>query len=180
MVSAKYFDPFNEEKLDHGYPAAFKSKWSFLLDNRGRMTQRKFRTQRKLIDKIPYALKHTLFHPDDLKNLRSKPFSGLFFNFDKHKEDANKLYGEGEYFEAIDYYEQILGVFRWVEFTDAKRNEDFFKSLNLEPILDVDIVVKEKDLGEDECEIEMRTNFVATLLLSISYCYMKLHYYGEA
>lgn len=38
VMSAKYFDPFNEEKLEHGYPAAYKSKWSFLLDNRGRIT----------------------------------------------------------------------------------------------------------------------------------------------
>ena len=100
----------------------------------------------------------------------------MFFNFDKHKEEANKLFGEGDFFEALEYYEQILGVFKWLEFTDPARNEDFFKALNLEPILDTDIVVKEKDLGDDECEIEMRTNLVVTLLLSMSYCYIKLHY----
>lgn len=144
------------------------------------MTTRKFRAQRKLLDSLPTCLKHTLFHPDDLKKLRQKPFSGLFFNFDKQKEEANRIYGEGDYFEALEYYEQILGVFKWVEFTDPARNEDFFKALNLEPILDKDIVVKEKDLGDDECEKEMRVNMVVTLLLSISYCYIKLHYYGEA
>lgn len=73
-----------------------------------------------------------------------------------------------------------MGVFRWVEFTDPARNEDFFKALNLEPILDQDVVVKEKDLGDDVCEIEMRTNMVVTLLMSQAYCYLKLHYYGEA
>lgn len=50
-------------------------------------------------------MKHTLFHPDDLKKLRDKPFSGLYFHFDKYKEEANKLYKEGEYFEALEYYE---------------------------------------------------------------------------
>jgi hypothetical protein len=50
-------------------------------------------------------MKHTLFHPDDLKKLREKPFSGLFFHFDKYKEEANKSFKEGEFFEAIDLYE---------------------------------------------------------------------------
>lgn len=52
--------------------------------------------------------------------------------------------------------------------------------MNLEPILDEHVVVKEKDLGDDECEIEMRTNLVVTLLMSMAYCYLKLHYYTEA
>jgi hypothetical protein len=106
-----------------------------------------------------------------LKKLRQKPFSGLFFNFDKFKEDANKLYEEADYYEALEFYEQILGVFRWLEFTEPAKNEDFFKALSLEPILDSHVKVSEKDLGEDECEIEMRTNLVVTLLLSIAYCY---------
>ncbi len=45
-----------------------------------------------------------------------------------------------------------MTVFKWVEFTDKERNEDFFKALKLEPILDKDIKVNEKDLGDDECE----------------------------
>ena len=71
-------------------------------------------------------------------------------------------------------------MFHWLEFTDAARNEDFFKALNLEPILDKDVVVKEKDLGDDECEIEMRTNIVVTLMMSLGYCYLRLHNYQEA
>jgi hypothetical protein len=50
-------------------------------------------------------MKHSLFHPDDLKKLRDKPFSGLFFHFDKSKEEGNKLFKECEYFEALEYYE---------------------------------------------------------------------------
>ena len=119
VMSSKYFDPFNEESLEYGYDAQFKSRWAFLLDHRGRLTNRKFRSLRKnLLDKLPTPMKHTLFHPDDLKKLRAKPFSGLFFNFDKYKEEANKLYSEANYFEAIEYYEQIMSAFRWLEFTD--------------------------------------------------------------
>lgn len=132
------------------------------------------------MERLPYPLKHTLFHPDDLKKLRDKPFSGLFFHFDKYKDDANKLFKEGEYFEALEFYEQILSVFKWVEFTDKERNEDFFKALKLDPILDKDIKVNEKDLGEDDCEIEMRKNLVVTLLMNCGYSYMKLFMFDEA
>lgn len=132
------------------------------------------------MERLPYPIKHTLFHPDDLKKLRDKPFSGLFFHFDKYKEDANKLYKEGEYFDALEFYEQIMGVFKWLEFTEKEKNEDFFKALKLDPILDKDVKVGEKELNGDECEIEMRTNLVVTLLMNMGYCYMKLFYYDEA
>ena len=71
-------------------------------------------------------------------------------------------------------------MFKWLEFTDKEKNEDFFKALKLDPILDKDVKIAEKDLEDDDCEIEMRTNLVVTLLMSIGYSYMKLHYYDEA
>ena len=179
FMGSKYYDPMNE-KHEFGWNCLYKSRWGFLLNNKGRLTTRKYLAERKLLETLPYPIKHTLFHPDDLKKLRDKPFSGLFYNFDKYKEDANKLYKEGEYFEAIEFYEQILTVFKWAEFTDKERNEDFLKALKLDPILDKDIRVSEKDLGDDDCEIELRKNLVVTLLLSIGNCFMKLFYYEEA
>ena len=50
-------------------------------------------------------MKHSLYHPENLKKLRDKPFSGLYFHFDKCKEEANKLFKEEKYFDAIEYYE---------------------------------------------------------------------------
>jgi hypothetical protein len=73
-----------------------------------------------------------------------------------------------------------MTVFHWLEFTDAERNTDFFKSLKLDPLLDRDVKVAGKDLEEDECEIEMRTNLVVTLLLNMGYCFMKMFFYKEA
>ena len=76
-----------------------------MLNNKGRMSTRKYNNERKLFNRLPYPLKHTLYHPDDLKKLRDKPFSGLFFNFDKYKEEANKHFKDGEYNDALEYYE---------------------------------------------------------------------------
>jgi len=47
-----------------------------------------------------------------------------------------------------------------VEFEDKEKQTDFFKNLKLDPILDKDIKVMEKDLDDDQCEIELRQNFV--------------------
>jgi hypothetical protein len=69
------------------------------------MTTKRYNMERKEVNKLPYPMKHALFHPDDLKKLRDKPFSGLYFHFEKSKEEGNKLFKEGEYFEAMDYYE---------------------------------------------------------------------------
>jgi hypothetical protein len=104
ILTLEYFDPLNE-KFDYGWNCNYKSRWAFLLSHRGRLTNRKYNAERKLINRLPWPMKHTLFHPDDLKKLREKPFSGLFFHFDKYKEEANKSYREGNYFEAIDLYE---------------------------------------------------------------------------
>lgn len=71
-------------------------------------------------------------------------------------------------------------MFKWLEFTDKEKQEDFFKNLKMDPILDKDVKVCEKDLGDDECEIELRSNLVVTLLLSLGYCYMKLFFFEEA
>lgn len=52
--------------------------------------------------------------------------------------------------------------------------------MKLDPILDKDIKVMEKDLDGDECEIELRSNLVVTLLMNMGYCYQKLFFYDEA
>jgi tetratricopeptide (TPR) repeat protein len=73
-----------------------------------------------------------------------------------------------------------MSVFKWLEFTEKEKTEDVFKALKLDPILDKDIKVSEKDLQGDECEIEMRNNLVVTLLMNMGYCYMKLFFFEEA
>jgi hypothetical protein len=46
-----------------------------------------------------------------------------------------------------------------MEFKDPKKKEDFLRNLNLDPILDDSFIEKEKDLKEDECEIELRKRY---------------------
>ena len=104
IIHLEYFDPLNS-KMKKGWNTHYKSKWAFLLDHKGRMSTKRFLQERAVFQKLPYAMKHSLYHPDDLKKLRDKPFSGLYFHFDKYKEEANKLFKEEKYFEAIDYYE---------------------------------------------------------------------------
>lgn len=82
ILFLEYFDPMNEKHIA-GYNTEYRSKWDFLLNHKGRMSTRKFNAERKLFNRLPYPLRHSLFHPDEIKKLRDKPFSGLFFHFDK-------------------------------------------------------------------------------------------------
>ena len=56
MMATKYYDPFNEETLELGYECAFKSRWAFLIEHKGRLTTRKFKSERKLMDRLPLGI----------------------------------------------------------------------------------------------------------------------------
>ena len=82
VMGGKYFDPFNMP-FEPGYNCVYRSRWDFLLNFRGRLSDSRWKRERKTLNKMPTPLLHTLFYPDGLKKLRTKPFSGLFFNLDK-------------------------------------------------------------------------------------------------
>ena len=55
FMGSKYFDPFNE-KFEFGWNCNFKSRWGFILNNKGRMTTRRFLVERKIMNKVPLPL----------------------------------------------------------------------------------------------------------------------------
>ncbi len=176
---AENFDPLNCV-MKHGWNCSFRSRWSFIFANKGSLSLRKFHAATKKVRSLPLPLLHTLFASDEVKALRYKPFSGLFQHFEKIKEKANKAYNEKKYMDAIEIYEQILAVFKWVEFKDTAKNEEFFKKLNFEPILDETIQVTQADLKGDECEETLRQNLVLMLIMNVGQCFHQMHFREEA
>ncbi len=64
----------------------------------------------------PPVLLHTLFHEDSrFQTLRKKEFSTLFFFSDDIKAMGNDAYQKGNYYLALDYYEQALTLYNWLE-----------------------------------------------------------------
>lgn len=101
-------------------------------------------------------MKHTLFHPIATNKVREAEFGNAFFVFDDIKTEGNLYYEDKEYYIALEYYEQAYSCFKWLEFTDPKRRDAILKTLELKPILDSEVIKKEKDYHGDQCEIDTR------------------------
>ena len=69
-------------------------------------------------------LLHTLFHEDpNFDKYRTAEFSRLYFFVDDIKSKGNEAYHKGDYYLAIDYYEQCLSLYNWLELRDEKSGE---------------------------------------------------------
>jgi hypothetical protein len=50
----------------------------------------------------------------------------LIFITDDTKIKGNKAYDMGNYYEALDIYEQVLACYAWLEFKDKELKERLF------------------------------------------------------
>jgi len=50
----------------------------------------------------------------------------LIFVVDDTKIKGNKSYEQGNYYEALDIYEQVLACFAWLEFNDLTLRDRLF------------------------------------------------------
>jgi hypothetical protein len=72
----------------------------------------------------PSVLLHTLFHENDrYEKYRNHEFSNLFFFGDEVKSMGNEAYHKGDYYTALDYYEQCLTLYNWLELRDPTTKE---------------------------------------------------------
>lgn len=78
---------------------------------------KKVEIKQKFLESLPYVVKHSIFIDSDiLKKLRNLGDIGqLFFITDDTKIKGNKAYERGDYYEALEVYEQVLAVFLWLE-----------------------------------------------------------------
>ena len=100
----------------------------------------------KKIRNIPKFIRNTLFLNDEtIKRVRKMNFSQSFIVGEQLKESTEKLYKEGNYYEALQQYILIYSLFRWLEFKDKKKEEILLKDVTKisdMPIIDDDIILK--------------------------------------
>lgn len=101
------------------------------------------------IRSYPPILLHTMFHDDPkFEEYRKVEFSTLFFFADEIKSLGNKAYQKGEFYLALDYYEQVslykfnllrqcLSLFNWLEVKDSPdaQQKRKLKMFGREPII---------------------------------------------
>ena len=86
------------------------------------------------MDSLPWILKQTLFLENDmLSKLRKCADLGhLIFITDDTKISGNRAYDQGNYYEALEIYEQVLACFNWLEFKDPTMKERLFNDVELD------------------------------------------------
>ena len=72
-------------------------------------------------------------------------FSQSFIVGEQLKENTEKIYKSGNYYEALQQYNLIYSLFRWLEFKDKTKEETLLKNVTKisdMPIIDDDIILK--------------------------------------
>jgi hypothetical protein len=90
----------------------------------------------------------------------------LIFITDDTKIKGNKSYDQGNYYEALDIYEQVLACFAWLKFKDPKMKDRLFLGSEDTPgrkgpqtITDDDVDFHERRIiNEADREIESETS----------------------
>ena len=93
---------------------------------------RKTQVEQKFLESLPYLVKHSLFLDSDiLTKLRNLGDVGqLFFITDDTKIKGNKAYERGDYYEALDVYEQVLAVFLWLDLKKPELRDKAYEDFN--------------------------------------------------
>ena len=79
---------------------------------------------RRIFEKYPIYLKHTLFYDEEvLQRMRNKDVVERFFVYDKFRERGNRLFNKQRFDEAIFLYERALSCFKWLELKDEPDEE---------------------------------------------------------
>jgi hypothetical protein len=136
----------------------------------------------KKIRNIPKFIRNTLFLNDDtIKRVRKMNFNQSFIIGEQLKESTEKIYKEGNYYEALQQYNLIYSLFRWLEFKDKTKEETLMKDVTKisdMPIIDDDVILKRCAVNDPERR--RKTNIVneiknnGTIDDSISIIVMKM------
>ena len=129
----------------------------------------------KKIRNIPKFIRNTLFLNDDsIKRVRKMNFSQSFIVGEQLKESTEKIYKEGNYYEALQQYILIYSLFRWLEFKDKNKENTLLKDVTKisdMPIIDDDVILKRCAVNDPEkrrkSKIKYPTN--ASIDNSVSY-----------
>ena len=124
---------------------------------------------------LPKFIRNTLFLNDDsIKRVRKMNFTQSFIVGEQLKESTEKIYKEGNYYEALQQYILIYSLFRWLEFKDKNKESTLLKDVTKiaeMPIIDDDIILKRCAVNDPEKrrkdKIHLPTN--ASIDNSVSY-----------
>ena len=139
----------------------------------------------KILRKMPKHLRNTIFIKNKrIEDIRNKDFPVIFLICEEMKEKAYNFYESKKYNEALNIFNIMYSLFKWVVIKDPKKREEFLNKYDFQ---------KENSLFDEEIEIRrLNTNkansyeesgfksYLINILKGICYCYMNMRYYSEA
>lgn len=139
----------------------------------------------KEIRSLPKHIRNTLFlRSDKIKKIKKLKFSQIFMVGEEIKEIANNFYKSKNYFCALERYNLLYSLFKWIEIKDKNKEKAIFSNINLiraYPIIDDDIVYKTvKYNRKDKNESNNFNHSLCYTLKAMSYCYFNLRLFTQA
>ena len=139
----------------------------------------------KILRNMPRHLRNTIFIKNDkVEQLRKREFPVLFLLCEEMKEKAYKLYESKKYIEALNLYNVMYSLFKWVVIKAPKKREAFLTNYDFKEennLYDKDIEIRRinTNKGNDYEESGFKA-YLINILKGICYCYMNMRHYSEA
>lgn len=111
-----------EEGFDQPFVSKFRyylssNKMDFSAIKKGRTTTT---FPRERFDTYPIYLQHTLFYnTEDYQKVRGFECCSRFMAYEELREKGNKHYNKGRFYQALDYYERAVSLFRWLQYSEG-------------------------------------------------------------
>ena len=158
--------------------------YDFLFDTINYQTNNKIK-ESKTIRNLPRHIRNTLFlRSKTIKKIRKMQFDKVFMICEEIKEIANKYYQNKDYFNALERYNLVYSLFKWIEIKDKHKEQFLFNNINTirsNPITDDDIIFRIIKYNKNNSnENSNFKNSICFTLKALSYCYFNLKIFTQA
>ena len=139
----------------------------------------------KILRNMPKHLRNTIFIKNkSIEQIRNKEFPVIFLICEEMKEKAYNFYESKKYNEALNIFNIMYSLFKWVVIKDPKRREEFLDKYDFQKengLLDEEIEIRRLNTKkENNYEESGFKSYLINILKGICYCYMNMRHYSEA
>ena len=139
----------------------------------------------KILRKMPKHLRNTIFIKNiRIEEIRKKEFPVIFLICEEMKEKAYNLYESKKFNEALNIFNIMYSLFKWVVIKDPKKREEFLNKYDFQKensLLDEEIEIRRLNTNKNNSYEESGfKSYLINILKGICYCYMNMRHYSEA
>ena len=139
----------------------------------------------KFLRNMPRHLRNTIFIKNEkLEQMRKREFPIIFLVCEEMKEKAYKLYESKKFFEALNLFNAMYALFKWVVIINPQKRESFLTKYDFKEennLYDSDIEIRRINTDKNSSYEESGfKNYLINILKGICYCYMNMRHYSEA